>query len=646
MKSSLLYSASVCVVAAAAGFGTLSGQSIIAGSDPVTDVGSVDGWTNILYINESETFDFSATGEAGGIAYEFRFWADKDAGTVTPFVAEVVGPDEFVVRAIGTTRRGGVDWTGSGLQSFDFLEGGAAAVQHGWAAGFISSTPEGEESGSPIPFASSNVEGWLTGTSSEGSGSPAIMVGEAPVPGGTGTDPDAYGKRKYAFQIAATRITALPPTDIRAVPATLTAGLTAGSIATELVAVDGNALDAHVFSLVPGAGSTDNSLFSIDGARLKAAAALGGDGTAYSVRLRVQDSTGLVFERALALAVLGNRPPTAVRLSQNSIVSLLPAGSVIATLIADDPNSIQGETHVFELVPGEGADDNLSFTVEENRLVIQVEPEGGRLYRFRVRATDSTGLMREEALVLSVVAGYGNSLAPRSDAPTDTATVPILYTNGVPMPGPGTVDAVLLPLQSEAQLNLAFHVLLARPSDSPGVYSFLADSGEMAVTGAVGGVITLVFPNGPITVSEGDVFFHYGRGIPFDANRGNALPIWYPCPILPAMDEPLDLGTGTPDFPLRADLPRDYAWAVRFSAGAAGPLEITAMALNPATRAVTLTWRSTPGSQYRIVGSTTLAQWAENVETDIPAAAGNTTAWTFGPVELPGVRFYRVEKTQ
>ena len=235
MKSSLLYSASVCVVAAAAGLGTLSGQSIIAGSDPVTDVGSVDGWTNILYINESETFDFSATGEAGGIAYEFRFWADKDAGTVTPFVAEVVGPDEFVVRAIGTTRRGGVDWTGSGLQSFDFLEGGAAAVQHGWAAGFISSTPEGEESGSPIPFASSNVEGWLTGTSSEGSGSPAIMVGEAPVPGGTGTDPDAYGKRKYAFQIAATRITALPPTDIRAVPATLTAGLTAGSIATELV---------------------------------------------------------------------------------------------------------------------------------------------------------------------------------------------------------------------------------------------------------------------------------------------------------------------------------------------------------------------------------------------------------------------------
>ena len=50
-----------------------------------------------------------------------------------------------------------------------------------------------------------------------GSGIPNIVEGEAPTLGASGTDPDAYGKRKYAFQIAATLTTPLPPTDIIAV---------------------------------------------------------------------------------------------------------------------------------------------------------------------------------------------------------------------------------------------------------------------------------------------------------------------------------------------------------------------------------------------------------------------------------------------
>jgi hypothetical protein len=625
---------------------TASGQAVIAGTNPVTDVGGPDGWTNLVYINESDTFDFAGTGQSQGVAYQFQFWADRDGGTLTPFIAEVVEPDVFLVRAIGTTRRGGVDWTEAGLQTFAFADGASPVVQQGWAAGFISSTPEGDEGGSPIPFTASNVEGWLSGTSAPGTGTPSIFLGEAPVPGATGTDVDAYGKRRYAFQIAAALTVPLPPTDITATPTVLRAGLAAGTTAAVLKAVDGNAVDSHTFSLVEGAGAADNAKFAISGADLKAAVALGGDGTVYGIRVRVQDGAGLAFERALTFSVLGDRPPTLVRLGAASILSMLPTGSLVGVFTAEDPNAAQGDTHAYELVPGAGADDNALFSVETGQLFLQADPEVGRTYRIRVRASDSTGLFRDETFVLPVLELIGNSLAPRTAAVTDTAIVPILYTTGVEIPGTGVVDAVTIPLQSEGQLNLVFRMLQMRPTGDGETFDVIADSGEITVSGAVGGPATFGFPNGPMAVRAGDLFYHYGRGIPFDANQGNARPIWYPCPVLPMPGEPLNLALGNPDFPLREDLPRDYAWAVHFTPGqATAPLRIVDVGYNPATRLMTLTWTSRPEQRYRIRASAGLASWPEEIETGIQGAAGATTSRTFGPVVVPGSMFYRVEET-
>lgn len=621
------------------------GQAIIAGTDPVTDVGGPDGWSNLLYINESNTFDFAGTGQSEGVAYQFRFWADREVGTLTPFVVEVLGPDDFVVRAIGTTRRGGVDWTGPGLQTFAFAEGEAPVVRQGWAAGFISSTPEGEEGGSPIPFMAADVEGWLSGTSTPGSGMPAILVGEPPVPGATGTDLDAYGKRRYAFQIAAALTVPLSPTDILVVSSVLRAGLAAGATAAVLRAVDGNAVDTHRFWLVEGAGATDNAKFTIVGSELKAAVVLGGDGVAYSIRVRVEDATGLAFERALALSVLGNQPPTEVRLGAEEILSMVPAGSVVGNLRAEDPNTIQGDIVVFELASGAGGEDNGVFAIEDNRLVLLEDPEVGRTYRIRVRATDAAGLFRDGTFELPVREVIGNVLSPRTLAATDGSTVPVLYTTGVEMPGDGVVDAVTVPLQSESQMGHVFRMLQMRPTGGEGTFELIADSGEITVAGEVGGLVTLAFPNGPMAVRAGDLFFHYGRGIPFDMNVGNARPIWWPCPVVPTAGELLDLAIGHPDFPLREDLMRDYAWAVRFSAGVPSvPLRLVDVRLEPGTRRLTLTWSSRPGQKYRIRASARLGAWAEEIEAGIPGEAGATTTRTIGPVEVPGAMFYRVEE--
>ncbi|MFN0129466.1 MAG: hypothetical protein ACKV19_22600 [Verrucomicrobiales bacterium] len=622
----------------------LPGQKFFAGTDPVIDEGGPDSWTNILYINESHPFDFSAAGQSKGVALEFQFWADREIGTLTPVVAEVVAPNEFIVRAIGTTRRGGVDWVEPGLQVFAFQDGGTPEVRQGWVAGFLSATAEGEEGGSPIPFASSNIEGWLTGTAS-GSGTPRLEVDQSPTLGESGTNPDAYGFRRYAFQITATLAEPRPPTDIIATPSVIRAGLAIGATVATLSAIDPNAGDTHTFTLVAGAGATDNAQFAIQGALLKAAAPVGGDGTRYSIRVRAADGGGLSYERSLELVALADRPPESVRLDPGSIISLQPAGSSVAQLVAVDANIVQGDTHTYQLVQGEGGEDNTFFAIEEDKLILLTDPEPGRVYRVRVRATDSTGLFREERFSVPVLWTIGNALTPRTDASSDTATVPILYTNGLGMPGPGTVGAVSLPLQAAYQRNLVFHMLQLRPTGVSEEFDVVADSGPMTVTGDVGGLVTLSFPNGPMVVQQGDLFFHYGRGIPFDANVGNALPIWYPCPVLPEAGTPLNLAFGNPDFPLRDDLQRDYAWAVHFSPGAATELRIVAQSLDLQTRLMTLTWTSRQGVKYRIRGSSDLKTWGENVETDIPAGAGAQTSRTFGPVPLPGPTYYRVEES-
>ncbi len=202
--------------------GVCQAQSVVAGTDPVTGDGGPDGWTNILYINEDTPFDFPAGQDHGVLTYT-NFWAAEGRtltgqGLYTPFVAEplVEFPetgDDFVVRAIGTTREAGVDFTCSGEFRFPFHDTETFTVQEGWVAGFLSSDPAGErtDARSPIPFVGAGVEGWLTGTAAPGAGAPAIELNEAILEGASGTDADAFGLRQYQFNISAVAGDTQPP---------------------------------------------------------------------------------------------------------------------------------------------------------------------------------------------------------------------------------------------------------------------------------------------------------------------------------------------------------------------------------------------------------------------------------------------------
>ena len=196
-------------------------QTVVAGADELNGTGGPDGWTNVLYINESIPFDFGGTGQSQGVLTYVNFWvADSRAetGIFTPFIAEPLNDDpqtgdEFVIRAIGTTREGGTDWECGGLYQYPFHDTEQFVVQNDWLVGFMSSDPLGEREDalSPIPFAGAGVEGWLTGTATAGSGAPAIEVGEVILEGGSQTFPDGAGLREYQFQVEAAAGTTQPP---------------------------------------------------------------------------------------------------------------------------------------------------------------------------------------------------------------------------------------------------------------------------------------------------------------------------------------------------------------------------------------------------------------------------------------------------
>lgn len=86
--------------------------------------------------------------------------------------------------------------------------------------------------------------------------------------------------------------------------ASLSEGLIAGQLAANISAVDANAFDRHTFTLVSGAGSTDNALFTVSGSELILAAALPPGMASVSLRLRATDLSGLSVESVFTLQVL------------------------------------------------------------------------------------------------------------------------------------------------------------------------------------------------------------------------------------------------------------------------------------------------------------------------------------------------------
>ncbi len=194
------------------------------------------------------------------------------------------------------------------------------------------------------------------------------------------------------------------PTNITLSTATVNENNVAGAGIINLTATDANIGEAFTYTLVAGTGDTDNASFTINGSSLQAVASFDFETkTSYSFRLRVTDKGGLSFEKEFTITVINvNEAPTALALSNTSVLENAASGTTIGTLAGTDADA--GDTHTYTLVSGTGSTDNASFTITGTTLstaaVFNFEAKNS--YAVRVRVTDAGGLSFERAFTITV----------------------------------------------------------------------------------------------------------------------------------------------------------------------------------------------------------------------------------------------------
>ena len=98
-----------------------------------------------------------------------------------------------------------------------------------------------------------------------------------------------------------------------------------------------------------------------------------------------------------------NGPVTDVKLDKSSVQENKPAGTAVGNLSVQDINIY--EEHTYSLVPGEGSEDNVSFTIDGDILKTTETfvYDSKDTYRIRISATDSAGSSHEESMIIKVL---------------------------------------------------------------------------------------------------------------------------------------------------------------------------------------------------------------------------------------------------
>jgi ELWxxDGT repeat protein len=205
------------------------------------------------------------------------------------------------------------------------------------------------------------------------------------------------------------------PSDIVLTSSQIAENSVANTTVGVLSTIDVDAANSFAYTLVAGAGDTDNAAFNISGNALRATNSLDFENkSSYTLRVRSTDQGGLFTEKVFVISVVDvNEAPTDLALTSTSIPENSGANATVGTLSSTDPDA--SNTFVYELVAGAGDVDNASFNISgnvlraTNNLVFATKSS----YVIRVRTTDQGGLFAERSFVINVT-------SPNT-APTDIA---------------------------------------------------------------------------------------------------------------------------------------------------------------------------------------------------------------------------------
>jgi mRNA-degrading endonuclease HigB of HigAB toxin-antitoxin module len=217
-------------------------------------------------------------------------------------------------------------------------------------------------------------------------------------------------RRAYAAAVTGGLVTLNDsPTNITLSATTVAENAGANAVVGTLSTTDANVGNTFTYTLVSGAGSTDNAAFNIAGNQLRATASLNFEAkSSYAIRIRSTDQGGLFTEKTFTITVTNvNEAPTDITLSATTIAENSGANAVIGTFTTTDPDA--GDTFTYTLVAGIGATDNAEFNINGNELRANASfnYEAKNSYSVRVRSTDQGGLFTEKAFTITVTNGPG-----------------------------------------------------------------------------------------------------------------------------------------------------------------------------------------------------------------------------------------------
>jgi ELWxxDGT repeat protein len=221
------------------------------------------------------------------------------------------------------------------------------------------------------------------------------------------------------------------PSRVTLSPTSVAENMPAGTAVGTLSVTNPAAADTFTYALVSGAGSDDNNSFTIDGVTLKTAASFDFETkSSYTVRIAASDASGVIDTEPFTISVTNvNEAPTALSLSNSTVPENSPAGTVVGTLSANDPDA--GDTFTYALVAGTGDSDNSNFTI--SGATLETGPRFANAakiaYSIRVRVTDSGGLSLERVFAISAI---------QSSPPPPVATPGSVTTVGAFDPATGT----------------------------------------------------------------------------------------------------------------------------------------------------------------------------------------------------------------
>ncbi|MEM7333872.1 MAG: cadherin domain-containing protein [Chloroflexota bacterium] len=198
------------------------------------------------------------------------------------------------------------------------------------------------------------------------------------------------------------------PTGISLMPASVLENQPIGTTVGTLDSEDDDTGDTHTYTLVAGAGDTDNGLFTVDGTELDTNAVFDFETApaSYSVRMQTEDGMGGFYTQTLAITISnGNDAPNDITIDSTTFEENLPVGSEVGSFSTSDPDT--GDIHSYSLVAGAGDDDNAQFVITDEILETNAtfDFEADPLtYTIRVQTSDG-GLTYTEVITLNLING-------------------------------------------------------------------------------------------------------------------------------------------------------------------------------------------------------------------------------------------------